>query len=114
MNYGLRYSLIVQCIIKCNLFWGGLLCFGSGLLEASNGECDCLLSGLSDATEATTVNKVCSSGMKAIMLAAQSLMCGHQVCCQLWASAVRIVFFHFFIFNCIEHWAIIQNFDRIE
>jgi len=35
--------------------------------------------GLLDATEATTVNKVCASGMKAIMFAAQSLMCGHQV-----------------------------------
>uniref|UniRef100_A0A3B5LZQ3 acetyl-CoA C-acetyltransferase n=1 Tax=Xiphophorus couchianus TaxID=32473 RepID=A0A3B5LZQ3_9TELE len=27
---------------------------------------------------ATTINKVCASGMKSIMLAAQSLMCGHQ------------------------------------
>uniref|UniRef100_A0A8C5AM34 acetyl-CoA C-acetyltransferase n=1 Tax=Gadus morhua TaxID=8049 RepID=A0A8C5AM34_GADMO len=29
-------------------------------------------------TPATTINKVCASGMKSIMLAAQSLMCGHQ------------------------------------
>jgi len=35
--------------------------------------------GLPDSTEATTVNKACASGMKAIMFAAQSLMCGHQV-----------------------------------
>lgn len=42
-----------------------------------------MLSGLLDSTEATTVNKVCASGMKAVMLAAQSLMCGHQVHCQL-------------------------------
>jgi len=35
--------------------------------------------GLLDSTEATTVNKVCASGMKAIMFAVQSLMCGHQV-----------------------------------
>ncbi|XP_060765511.1 acetyl-CoA acetyltransferase, mitochondrial isoform X2 [Neoarius graeffei] len=29
-------------------------------------------------TPATTVNKVCASGMKSVMMAAQSLMCGHQ------------------------------------
>ncbi|TNM84554.1 hypothetical protein fugu_008732, partial [Takifugu bimaculatus] len=34
--------------------------------------------GLTLATPATTINKVCASGMKAIMMAAQSLMCGHQ------------------------------------
>uniref|UniRef100_A0AAZ3NXC4 acetyl-CoA C-acetyltransferase n=1 Tax=Oncorhynchus tshawytscha TaxID=74940 RepID=A0AAZ3NXC4_ONCTS len=34
--------------------------------------------GLSLSTPATTINKVCASGMKSIMLAAQSLMCGHQ------------------------------------
>uniref|UniRef100_A0A7N6FB01 acetyl-CoA C-acetyltransferase n=1 Tax=Anabas testudineus TaxID=64144 RepID=A0A7N6FB01_ANATE len=34
--------------------------------------------GLTLSTPATTVNKVCASGMKSIMLAAQSLMCGHQ------------------------------------
>ncbi|XP_023817916.1 acetyl-CoA acetyltransferase, mitochondrial isoform X1 [Oryzias latipes] len=34
--------------------------------------------GLSLGTPATTINKVCASGMKAIMMAAQSLMCGHQ------------------------------------
>uniref|UniRef100_H3CC99 Acetyl-CoA acetyltransferase 1 n=1 Tax=Tetraodon nigroviridis TaxID=99883 RepID=H3CC99_TETNG len=35
-------------------------------------------SGLSLSTPATTINKVCASGMKSIMMAAQSLMCGHQ------------------------------------
>jgi len=35
--------------------------------------------GLLDTTEATTMNKACASGMKAISLAAQNLMCGHQV-----------------------------------
>ena len=34
--------------------------------------------GLPTSTEATTINKVCASGMKSIMLAAQSLMLGHQ------------------------------------
>ena len=34
--------------------------------------------GLPFTTPATTVNKVCASGMKAIMFAAQSIMLGHQ------------------------------------
>ncbi|MGH0157166.1 UNVERIFIED_CONTAM: hypothetical protein FKN15_067191 [Acipenser sinensis] len=34
--------------------------------------------GLPVCTPATTINKVCASGMKSIMMAAQSLMCGHQ------------------------------------
>uniref|UniRef100_A0A4W4FEH2 acetyl-CoA C-acetyltransferase n=1 Tax=Electrophorus electricus TaxID=8005 RepID=A0A4W4FEH2_ELEEL len=37
--------------------------------------------GLPLSTPATTINKVCASGMKSIMLAAQSLMCGHQGNC---------------------------------
>lgn len=35
-----------------------------------------LIQGCPESTEATTINKVCSSGMKAIMLAAQSLRLG--------------------------------------
>lgn len=34
--------------------------------------------GLPIKTPCTTINKVCASGMKSIMLAAQNLMCGHQ------------------------------------
>lgn len=34
--------------------------------------------GLAISTPTTTINKVCASGMKSIMLAAQNLMCGHQ------------------------------------
>ncbi|KAG7470573.1 hypothetical protein MATL_G00115280 [Megalops atlanticus] len=34
--------------------------------------------GLPISTPATTINKVCASGMKSVMMAAQSLMCGHQ------------------------------------
>ncbi|KAG7516797.1 acetyl-CoA acetyltransferase, mitochondrial [Solea senegalensis] len=37
-----------------------------------------LAAGLTQGTPATTINKVCASGMKSIMMAAQSLMCGHQ------------------------------------
>ena len=35
-----------------------------------------MLAGLSQDVPCTTINKVCSSGMKSIMLAAQSIMCG--------------------------------------
>lgn len=37
-----------------------------------------IYAGLSKETVCTTVNKVCASGMKTIMMASQSLMCGHQ------------------------------------
>ncbi|XP_076245583.1 acetyl-CoA acetyltransferase 1 [Calliopsis andreniformis] len=37
-----------------------------------------LFAGLPNSTICTTVNKVCASGMKSIMLASQSLQCGHQ------------------------------------
>ncbi|XP_029672633.1 acetyl-CoA acetyltransferase, mitochondrial isoform X2 [Formica exsecta] len=37
-----------------------------------------LFAGLPKSTICTTVNKVCASGMKSIMLASQSLQCGHQ------------------------------------
>ena len=37
--------------------------------------------GLSVSTAVTTVNKVCSSGLKAIMIAAQQIQTGHQDVC---------------------------------
>ncbi|CAH1787260.1 unnamed protein product [Owenia fusiformis] len=50
--------------------------------QAMNGQAPArqaaLGAGLKLDTPCTTVNKVCASGMKSIMLAAQSLMCGHQ------------------------------------
>lgn len=35
-----------------------------------------IFAGISDSVPCTTINKVCSSGMKAIMIAAQSIQCG--------------------------------------
>lgn len=35
--------------------------------------------GLPTSVPCTTINKVCASGMKSIMMASQSLMLGHQV-----------------------------------
>lgn len=36
------------------------------------------LKGLPNTTPGTTINKVCASGMKSVMMAAQSISCGHQ------------------------------------
>lgn len=52
------------------------------VLQAGQGQAPtrqaALGAGLPLSTPCTTVNKVCASGMKSVMLAAQSLMCGHQ------------------------------------
>ncbi|XP_015112092.1 acetyl-CoA acetyltransferase, mitochondrial isoform X2 [Diachasma alloeum] len=37
-----------------------------------------IFAGLPKSTICTTINKVCASGMKSVMLASQSLQCGHQ------------------------------------
>lgn len=37
-----------------------------------------IFAGLPKSTICTTINKVCASGMKSVMLASQSLICGHQ------------------------------------
>ena len=38
-----------------------------------------LKAGIPDSVPCTTINKVCASGMKALAIAAQSIMCGSQV-----------------------------------
>jgi len=52
------------------------------VLQGSQGQAPArqatLGAGLDYDTPCTTVNKVCASGMKAVMMASQSLMCGHQ------------------------------------
>lgn len=52
------------------------------VLQGSTGQAPsrqaALGAGLSISTPCTTINKVCASGMKAIMLASQNLMLGHQ------------------------------------
>lgn len=52
------------------------------VLQGMEGQAPCrqatLGAGLPNTTPTTTVNKVCASGMKSVMMAAQSIMCGHQ------------------------------------
>ncbi|XP_029812528.1 acetyl-CoA acetyltransferase, mitochondrial [Suricata suricatta] len=56
-------------------YMGNVLQGGEGQAPARQAV---LGAGLPVSTPCTTVNKVCASGMKAIMMASQSLMCGHQ------------------------------------
>jgi len=50
----------------------------SGGLRQAPARQAAIYAGLSESVPATTVNKVCSSGAKAVMFAAQSIMLGHQ------------------------------------
>ena len=52
---------------------GNVLSAGVGQAPARQAA---LKAGLSDKTPSTTINKVCASGMKAVMLAANQIMCG--------------------------------------
>lgn len=49
-----------------------------------------LFEGLPISTPCTTINKVCASGMKSIMLAAQSLQCGSQVSFPIIHTFIRL------------------------
>jgi len=57
------------------VFMGCVLQAGMGQAPARQAA---LGAGLSKKTPCTTINKVCASGMKSIMLASQGIMCGHQ------------------------------------
>ncbi|GFT90954.1 acetyl-CoA acetyltransferase, mitochondrial [Nephila pilipes] len=57
------------------VYMGQVLQAGAGQAPARQAA---LNAGLNISTPCTTVNKVCASGMKSIMLASQNLMLGHQ------------------------------------
>lgn len=57
------------------LYFGNVVQAGVGQSPARQ---VALGAGLKDSTDATTINKVCASGMKAIMLASQSIQLGHR------------------------------------
>lgn len=56
-----------------NVYIGNVLSAGLGQAPARQAA---KFAGLPDSTEATTINKVCASGLKAIHLAAQQILCG--------------------------------------
>ncbi|KAB1254965.1 Acetyl-CoA acetyltransferase; mitochondrial [Camelus dromedarius] len=60
------------------VYMGNVLQGGEGQAPARQAA---LGAGLAISTPCTTVNKVCASGLKAIMMASQNLMCGHQGNC---------------------------------
>jgi acetyl-CoA C-acetyltransferase len=56
-----------------NAYMGNVLSAGLGQSPARQAS---KFAGLPDSTEATTINKVCASGMKAIQLGTQQILCG--------------------------------------
>jgi len=66
-----QYS-IAKDLIQ-NVYMGNVLSAGLGQSPARQAS---RFAGLPDSTEATTINKVCASGMKAIHLGMQQIMCG--------------------------------------
>ena len=59
------------------VYMGNVLSAGVGQAPVTQAS---IWSGIPDTTPGTTINKVCASGMKAIMLAAESIMLGHNDC----------------------------------
>lgn len=59
------------------VFMGNVLQAGLGQAPARQAS---IFAGISEEVPCTTVNKVCSSGMKSVMLGAQSIMLGHNDC----------------------------------
>lgn len=57
------------------VYMGNVLQAGEGQAPTTQA---LIFAGLPNTTPATTINKVCASGMKSIMMAAQSIMCGSQ------------------------------------
>ena len=55
------------------VYMGNVIAAGLGQAPAKQAA---IFAGIADTTPCTTINKVCSSGMKSIMLAAQTIMCG--------------------------------------
>ncbi|MCO4820253.1 MAG: acetyl-CoA C-acyltransferase [Bacteroidetes bacterium] len=59
------------------VFMGNVLQAGVGQAPARQAS---MFAGISEEVPCTTINKVCASGMKAVMLGAQSIMLGHNSC----------------------------------
>lgn len=57
------------------IFFGNVIQAGVGQSPARQ---VAIGAGLPESTDATTINKVCASGMKAIMFASQSIQLGHK------------------------------------
>ena len=57
------------------VFFGNVIQAGIGQSPARQ---VALGAGLKESTDATTINKVCASGLKAVMFAAQSIQLGHK------------------------------------
>lgn len=67
-----RSALPAECV--SHVYMGNVLSAGVGQAPARQAA---IFAGLAETTEATTVNKVCASGLKAVTLAAQDIQLGH-------------------------------------
>lgn len=70
-----NYRLDVSADRVQEVYMGNVIQAGVGQAPARQAS---IYAGLPKETLCTTINKVCASGMKTIMMASQSLMCGHQ------------------------------------
>lgn len=68
-----KYKVPVDSVDE--IFFGNVIQAGVGQSPARQ---VALGAGLKESTDATTINKVCASGMKSVMLAAQSIQLGHK------------------------------------
>ena len=67
-----RSALPAECV--SHVYMGNVLSAGVGQAPARQAA---IFAGLAETTEATTMNKVCASGLKAVTLAAQDIQLGH-------------------------------------
>jgi acetyl-CoA C-acetyltransferase len=74
-DYQIQFLIEIPVDRVQEVYMGNVIQAGVGQAPARQAA---IYAGLPTNTTCTTVNKVCASGMKAIMMASQSLMCGHQ------------------------------------
>jgi acetyl-CoA C-acetyltransferase len=74
-DYQIQFLIEIPVDRVQEVYMGNVIQAGVGQAPARQAA---IYAGLPTNTICTTVNKVCASGMKAIMMASQSLMCGHQ------------------------------------
>ena len=74
LKHAFEQSKVDPTVVE-EIYFGNVVQAGVGQSPARQ---VALGAGMTSASDATTINKVCASGMKAIMLAAQSINCGYK------------------------------------
>ena len=96
----LASQVIKQALNKCNIEPAQIEeCILGNVLQANLGQNSCrqacIASGIPNTVPCTTVNKICSSGMKSIAFAAQTIMLGHAniICCGGFESMSNVPYY---------------------